>query len=230
MASFNSRYYFSKREIDALLFVLLLLAAALASIGAQAPQHSEYDHTSTDDDDQKTLWKLDARTYLYFFLAFIGIFSVLFSVMYSLMSFFNPWSWVETGRVGGGGGGGGRGLDAAILETFPTFVYSEASRLEIGKGDQQKCAVCFLEFEDNERLRLIPNCYHIFHAHCIDKWLKSKSTCPVCRANLNNTHIGSQNDGVEERPNGQEQDPSRFTRGYLQLSQYYSTGSGSTAT
>uniref|UniRef100_A0A803QB48 RING-type E3 ubiquitin transferase n=1 Tax=Cannabis sativa TaxID=3483 RepID=A0A803QB48_CANSA len=183
MASFNSRYYFSKREIDALLFVLLLLAAALASIGAQAPQHSEYDHTSTDDDDQKTLWKLDARTYLYFFLAFIGIFSVLFSVM-----------------------------------------------LEIGKGDQQKCAVCFLEFEDNERLRLIPNCYHIFHAHCIDKWLKSKSTCPVCRANLNNTHIGSQNDGVEERPNGQEQDPSRFTRGYLQLSQYYSTGSGSTAT
>lgn len=43
------------------------------------------------------------------------------------------------------------------------------------------------EFEDDETLRLIPKCDHVFHPECIDAWLVSHSTCPVCRANLNPT-------------------------------------------
>ena len=76
-----------------------------------------------------------------------------------------------------------RGLDATVIETFPTLVYSAVKGLKIGKGALE-CAVCLNEFEDDERLRLIPKCDHVFHPECIDAWLASHTTCPVCRANL----------------------------------------------
>lgn len=76
-----------------------------------------------------------------------------------------------------------RGLDASILETFPTFSYSEVKDHKIGKGALE-CAVCLNEFEDDETIRLIPKCDHVFHAQCVDAWLESHVTCPVCRANL----------------------------------------------
>ncbi|CAK7340764.1 unnamed protein product [Dovyalis caffra] len=76
-----------------------------------------------------------------------------------------------------------RGLDAAVIETFPTLIYSVVKGLKIGKGALE-CAVCLNEFEDEETLRLIPNCDHVFHPDCIDAWLESHTTCPVCRADL----------------------------------------------
>ncbi|KAE8711513.1 DNA excision repair protein ERCC-1-like [Hibiscus syriacus] len=78
---------------------------------------------------------------------------------------------------------GMRGLEASVIETFPTMVYSEVKVHKIGKGDLE-CAVCLNEFEDDETLRLIPKCDHVFHPECIDAWLASHTTCPVCRANL----------------------------------------------
>lgn len=91
--------------------------------------------------------------------------------------------------IGSGGGGGGvpwrpsRGLDPAFIATFPTFVYSTVKGLKIGKSSLE-CAVCLNEFENSDSLRLIPNCSHVFHSACVDAWLVSHSTCPVCRANL----------------------------------------------
>ncbi|KAK9110969.1 hypothetical protein Scep_018488 [Stephania cephalantha] len=76
-----------------------------------------------------------------------------------------------------------RGLDAAVIAAFPTFVYSDVKGLKIGKGALE-CAVCLNEFEDDETLRLLPKCDHVFHPECIDAWLASHVTCPVCRANL----------------------------------------------
>ncbi|XP_022772285.1 RING-H2 finger protein ATL11-like [Durio zibethinus] len=76
-----------------------------------------------------------------------------------------------------------RGLDASVIESFPTFLYSTVKGLKIGQGTLE-CAVCLNEFEDDETLRLIPKCSHVFHPDCIDAWLSCHSTCPVCRANL----------------------------------------------
>ncbi|KAK9069468.1 hypothetical protein SSX86_011372 [Deinandra increscens subsp. villosa] len=76
-----------------------------------------------------------------------------------------------------------RGLDSEVLETFPTFAYSTVKGLKIGKGALE-CAVCLNEFEDEETIRLIPKCDHVFHAECIDAWLEHHVTCPVCRCDL----------------------------------------------
>ncbi|CAL0311236.1 unnamed protein product [Lupinus luteus] len=75
------------------------------------------------------------------------------------------------------------GLDRALIETFPILEYSEVKVHKIGK-EALECAICLCEFEDSDTLRLIPKCDHVFHPDCIDEWLSSHSTCPVCRANL----------------------------------------------
>ncbi|XP_023636081.1 putative RING-H2 finger protein ATL35 [Capsella rubella] len=76
-----------------------------------------------------------------------------------------------------------RGLEKEVIESFPSFLYSEVKRVKIGKGGVE-CAICLSDFEDQERLRWLPPCSHTFHANCIDVWLSSRSTCPVCRAIL----------------------------------------------
>ncbi|OEL19559.1 E3 ubiquitin-protein ligase ATL6 [Dichanthelium oligosanthes] len=76
-----------------------------------------------------------------------------------------------------------RGLDRAILESFPTMAYADVKAHKAGKGALE-CAVCLSEFDNDETLRLLPRCAHVFHADCIDAWLASHVTCPVCRAVL----------------------------------------------
>ncbi|KAF8045395.1 hypothetical protein N665_5015s0001, partial [Sinapis alba] len=76
-----------------------------------------------------------------------------------------------------------RGIEASVIETFPTFRYSTVKMLKISK-EALECSICLNEFEDDETLRLVPKCCHVFHPDCIDAWLQSHATCPLCRANL----------------------------------------------
>ncbi|KAL2317670.1 hypothetical protein Fmac_031546 [Flemingia macrophylla] len=88
-----------------------------------------------------------------------------------------------TGAAGNPSQTESNGLNQATIETFPTFLYSDVKGLKIGK-DTLACAVCLNEFQDDDILRMIPKCCHVYHPDCIDVWLASHSTCPVCRANL----------------------------------------------
>ncbi|KAI4344360.1 hypothetical protein L6164_011594 [Bauhinia variegata] len=72
------------------------------------------------------------------------------------------------------------GVDQSFIETLPVFNYKAI----IGVKDPFDCAVCLCEFEPEDKLRLLPKCSHAFHMECIDTWLLSHSTCPLCRANL----------------------------------------------
>ncbi|PKA61894.1 RING-H2 finger protein ATL80 [Apostasia shenzhenica] len=50
--------------------------------------------------------------------------------------------------------------------------------------DDGECAVCLSPFADGDEVRQLPQCRHSFHAACIDKWLRSHSSCPVCRSGV----------------------------------------------
>ncbi|KAF5202365.1 Ring-h2 finger protein atl29 [Thalictrum thalictroides] len=76
-----------------------------------------------------------------------------------------------------------KGLDPTVLLSFPTFEYSKVKDLREEKYGLE-CAVCLSEFTDDDSLRLIPVCNHAFHPECIDLWLGSHTTCPVCRRDL----------------------------------------------
>mmetsp|Transcript_18195 Transcript_18195/g.50964 ORF Transcript_18195/g.50964 Transcript_18195/m.50964 type:complete len:235 (+) Transcript_18195:1301-2005(+) len=46
------------------------------------------------------------------------------------------------------------------------------------------CSVCLGEYEEGDVLRALLPCEHAFHAECIDPWLSSRDTCPLCRSLL----------------------------------------------
>ncbi|KAM0009175.1 putative transcription factor C2H2 family [Helianthus debilis subsp. tardiflorus] len=72
------------------------------------------------------------------------------------------------------------GLDQAFIDALPVFSYKEL----MGLKEPFDCAVCLCEFTQKDNLRLLPLCSHAFHMHCIDTWLLSNSTCPLCRGAL----------------------------------------------
>ncbi|KAJ4801838.1 hypothetical protein LUZ62_053084 [Rhynchospora pubera] len=72
------------------------------------------------------------------------------------------------------------GVDQSFIDTLPVFLYKAI----IGLKDPFDCAVCLCEFNQEDKLRLLPKCSHAFHLECIDTWLLSHSTCPLCRRSL----------------------------------------------
>lgn len=42
------------------------------------------------------------------------------------------------------------------------------------------CAVCREPFNSGQPVRRIVRCGHVFHTTCMDRWLESHSTCPLC--------------------------------------------------
>uniref|UniRef100_A0A1J3CE28 RING-type E3 ubiquitin transferase n=1 Tax=Noccaea caerulescens TaxID=107243 RepID=A0A1J3CE28_NOCCA len=73
------------------------------------------------------------------------------------------------------------GLDQAFIDALPVFHYKEM----VGASKEPfDCAVCLCEFTEKDKLRLLPMCSHAFHLNCIDTWLQSNSTCPLCRGTL----------------------------------------------
>ncbi|WOK91518.1 hypothetical protein Cni_G00209 [Canna indica] len=72
------------------------------------------------------------------------------------------------------------GLDPSTIAALPSFPYEKTTGAE--DESSAECAVCLSAVEDGEMTRLLPGCKHLFHVGCIDMWLASHVTCPVCRA------------------------------------------------
>ncbi|CAN6676079.1 unnamed protein product [Malus baccata var. baccata] len=81
------------------------------------------------------------------------------------------------------------GLDQAFIDALPVFLYKEIKGLK----EPFDCPVCLCEFCEKDRLRLLPICSHAFHIDCIDTWLLSNSTCPLCRGTLYTPGIAIEN-------------------------------------
>ncbi|KAF3329831.1 RING-H2 finger protein ATL70-like protein [Carex littledalei] len=89
------------------------------------------------------------------------------------------------------------GIDEATLKTYPEVLYSEAKKLMTKEHKEEEnkgwkvmlssataacCSVCLADYKDTDVLRVLPDCGHMFHVACVDPWLRSRPTCPVCRA------------------------------------------------
>ena len=45
------------------------------------------------------------------------------------------------------------------------------------------CSICIESFSLGENLVRTP-CNHVFHEHCLSRWLDTRDTCPVCRHDI----------------------------------------------
>ncbi|KAG2674566.1 hypothetical protein I3760_13G142900 [Carya illinoinensis] len=71
------------------------------------------------------------------------------------------------------------GSDPAKIRALPVYQHCGINEKYYETMD---CAICLGEFQEKETVKVIPFCKHVFHPHCIDTWLYSHVTCPVCRA------------------------------------------------
>ncbi|KAF6166826.1 hypothetical protein GIB67_005702 [Kingdonia uniflora] len=70
-----------------------------------------------------------------------------------------------------------KGLELSFINSIPVCKYKKGD----GLVEATECLVCLYEFQENENLRILPNCMHAFHLTCIDTWLKLHIDCPLCR-------------------------------------------------
>ncbi|KAI6693488.1 hypothetical protein NL676_021198 [Syzygium grande] len=79
-----------------------------------------------------------------------------------------------------------RGLDDAAIRSIPILQFRNrgGKSRDFGERSFCECAVCLNEFQEDEKLKIIPNCSHVFHIDCIDIWLQNNANCPLCRTSV----------------------------------------------
>ncbi|XP_058182683.1 RING-H2 finger protein ATL66 [Rhododendron vialii] len=75
-----------------------------------------------------------------------------------------------------------RGLDPSTIKSFPIVLHTSSS--DTKSVAESECCICLGVFGVGEKVKVLPNCRHCFHSECVDKWLSSQPSCPLCRSSL----------------------------------------------
>ncbi|GLJ14557.1 hypothetical protein SUGI_0235640 [Cryptomeria japonica] len=72
-----------------------------------------------------------------------------------------------------------------IKHRLPVISFRNVAEKLIEIEEDFVCAVCLRSFEEDDEIRELCNCCHIFHRNCLDKWIDvNEDTCPFCRCPL----------------------------------------------
>ncbi|BAH93190.1 RING-H2 finger protein ATL66 [Oryza sativa Japonica Group] len=98
------------------------------------------------------------------------------------------------GAAGAAAAASMHGLDAEAIGGLPVTLYRprDSSSPPAGKGggggvdDDQaaQCSICISALVAGEKVKALPPCGHCFHPDCVDAWLRSQPSCPLCRSLL----------------------------------------------
>jgi len=89
-----------------------------------------------------------------------------------------------------------RGADDKLLESLSSGVYHRS----VHSDSDATCAICLVPYAEGESIRALPcpsKKPHVFHMTCVDTWLRTNASCPLCRHNLKGAaQRNDRNDGA----------------------------------
>jgi E3 ubiquitin-protein ligase ATL41 len=94
----------------------------------------------------------------------------------------------------------GHHVGGVDISKLPGFAYAQSSRRRGNGGDGAQCSVCLGAVQPGEMVRRLPLCKHLYHVECIDMWLASHATCPLCRSDVEPPGIASSTEPPETLP------------------------------
>eukprot|EP00826_Nyctotherus_ovalis_P033664 TRINITY_DN2739_c0_g2_i2.p1 TRINITY_DN2739_c0_g2~~TRINITY_DN2739_c0_g2_i2.p1 ORF type:complete len:194 (-),score=40.93 TRINITY_DN2739_c0_g2_i2:62-643(-) len=87
-----------------------------------------------------------------------------------------------------------------LFENSPEENYNQS----LNKFNQSLCAICLIDFVNDDKVRKLPLCSHIFHSKCIDMWINSKTEkaihCPLCNTCLIDSWFEDCSDALDTFP------------------------------
>ncbi|RLN12892.1 hypothetical protein C2845_PM09G24930 [Panicum miliaceum] len=73
-----------------------------------------------------------------------------------------------------------KGLKKKAIDALPTVAFAAPPC----PASASECAICLGEFAEGDALHVVPRCAHAFHVACVNAWLRTRATCPSCRATI----------------------------------------------
>lgn len=72
-----------------------------------------------------------------------------------------------------------QGLDPNAISNLPIILHRPSAN-----SNEAECPICLGIFRSGEKVKVLPDCRHCYHSECVDEWLRTQSSCPLCRAPL----------------------------------------------
>ncbi|KAF8726927.1 hypothetical protein HU200_019411 [Digitaria exilis] len=168
-----------------LALVAVLVAAAACSAAAQPATAEAAPDSSPDVGGIKVSFRPSVAIV-------VGIFTMIFSLTFLLLiyakfchtSSSSPLPTTDPPGINGAAAAAvaptQAGVPKPVIEALPFFRFAALR----GARQGMECAVCLARFDDGDHLRLLPRCRHAFHLACVDRWLESNASCPLCRTRV----------------------------------------------
>ena len=74
------------------------------------------------------------------------------------------------------------GFTIEEIEKLPKKIYDQSISDSLG-AENTMCSICYEDYQFEENVTPFTKCEHLYHSHCIGKWLEKSSLCPMCRTN-----------------------------------------------
>jgi hypothetical protein len=78
--------------------------------------------------------------------------------------------------------------DEQIINELPETQIDDVTKLD---PEKKNCIICLEDFKNGDKATVLP-CIHLFHTTCIQNWLKTQNTCPICKYKLTGENLNDQ--------------------------------------
>jgi len=79
-----------------------------------------------------------------------------------------------------GNGCENRGATTETISSLPISIINDPGHLP---EDKRQCCICLEDFSRGDGRTSLP-CLHGFHTDCVNKWLQSNGSCPICKSSV----------------------------------------------